>query len=166
MPFSGIEPVVRDSARTRRMFADVPAIDREGAAAGFVLLQPGFAFVTVDIVLLHERGIGDEEPGQDRVVGRKWLEQALILSVVRIDDLDRVLIHHGDEHPGHAEVFPQHALEVVLHRLGVTVEPSWKVALSASLIVQVVASGLPVTSVAIKRFQLGRVCLHSAAELS
>ena len=34
----------------------------------------------------------------------------------------------------------------------VTAEPSWKVALSASLIVQVVASGLPTTSVASNGF--------------
>ena len=40
-----------------------------------------------------------------------------MLSVVSIDNLDRVLIHHGGEHPGHTEVLAQHALEVVLHGL-------------------------------------------------
>ena len=95
----------------------LPASDRVRPATRLVFLQPCFALIAIDIVLLHDRGIGDEQPGEDRVIGREWLEQ-VDLECRGIDNLDRVLVHDGGEHPGHAEVLAQHSLKVVLHRLG------------------------------------------------
>ena len=87
------------------------------AAAGLVLLQPGFALVAIDIVLLHDRRVGHEEPGQHRVVRRERLEQVISTVVGSTTMTESSSITVG-EHPGHAQVLAQHALEVVLHGLG------------------------------------------------